>query len=101
VPETKLERGSADDIDTKNRNNISLNIGLGFMYKTNGIDYIVVEFRYSRFLKNINNGNTRYGDIENQTNIILYGIALDDYSLTTFDLTFKFLRPFYKPKKIK
>lgn len=100
-PETKLERGSANDIDSKNRNNISMNLGAGFMYKTNGIDYVVVEFRYSRFIKNINNGNTRYGDIDNQTNIILYGIALDDYSLTSFDLTIKFLRPFYKPKKIK
>ena len=101
TPETKLERGSANDIDSKNRNNISVNLGVGFMYKTSGIDYIVVEFRYSRFIKNITSGDTRYGDIDNQTNIILYGIALDDYSLTSFDLSLKFLRPFYKPKKIK
>lgn len=101
TPETKLERGSANDIQSKNRNNISVNLGAGFMYKTNGIDYVVVEFRYSRFLKNISSGGTRYGDIDNQGNIILYGIALDDYGLTSFDLTLKFLRPFYKPKKIK
>jgi opacity protein-like surface antigen len=101
TPETKLERGSANDIDSKNRNNISINLGVGFMYKTSGIDYLVVEFRYSRFIKNITSGVTRYGDIDNQTNIILYGIALDDYSLTSFDLSLKFLRPFYKPKKIK
>ncbi len=100
TPETKLERGSANDIESKNRNNISVNLGAGFMYKTNGIDYVVVEFRYSRFLKNITSGDTRYGDVDNQANIILYGIALDDYSLTSFDLTLKFLRPFYKPKKI-
>lgn len=101
TPETKLERGSANDIGSKNRNNFSLNVGLGLMYKTNGIDYIVVEFRYSRFLKNVSSMDTRYGDIDNQTNMILYGIALDDYSLSSFDLTFKFLRPFYKPKKIR
>jgi opacity protein-like surface antigen len=99
--ETKIERGSSNDTDSKNRTNFSLNLGAGFMYKTNGIDYIVVELRYSKFLKNISNGSTRYGDIDNQTNIILYGVALDDYNLTSFDLTVKFLRPFYKPKKIR
>lgn len=99
--ETKIEKGSSNDIDSKNRTNFSLNLGAGFMYKTNGIDYIVVELRYSKFLKNISNGSTRYGDIDNQTNIILYGVALDDYNLTSFDLTVKFLRPFYKPKKIQ
>lgn len=101
VAETKIERGSANDIETKNRANFSINLGLGFMYKTNGIDYIVMELRYSRFLKNISNGMIRYGDIDNQTNLILYGVALDDYHLTTFDLTLKFLRPFYIPKKIQ
>lgn len=100
-PETKLERGSANDIETKNRSNVSVNLGAGFMYKTNGIDFIVLELRYSRFLKNISSRGTRYGDVENQTNTILYGIALDDYGLTSFDVTVKFLRPFYKPKKIK
>jgi opacity protein-like surface antigen len=100
-PETKLEQGSWNDINTKNRNNISLNIGAGLMYKTNGIDYIVFEIRYSKFIKNIPNHSTRYGDIDSQTNIILYGVALDDYSLSSFDLTVKFLRPFYRPKKIE
>jgi len=101
VPESKIEQGSWSDIGSKNRNNVSLNLGLGFMYKTNGIDYVVVELRYSRLIKKISNSSTRYGDIDNQTNIILYGIALDDYSLTSFDLTFKFLRPFYRPRKIR
>lgn len=100
APETKLERGSWNDIDVKNRSNFSVNLGLGFMYKTNGIDYVVIEIRYSRFFKNIVNNSIRYGDIDNQTNIILYGASLDDYTLSSFDVTLKFLRPFYKPKKI-
>ena len=101
VPETKLERGSWNDIDTKNKANVAMNFGIGFMYKTNGIDYIVVELRYSKLLKNIVNNSIRYGDIDNQTGIILYGAAQDDYNLSSFDLTLKFLRPFYKPKKIQ
>jgi hypothetical protein len=100
-PETKLEQGSWSDINTKNRNNISINVGAGLMYKTNGIDYIVFEIRFSRLLKNIPDHSTRYGDIDSQSNIILYGVALDDYSLSSFDLTVKFLRPFYRPKKIQ
>ena len=100
APETKLERGSWNDIDLKNRSNYSINLGLGFMYKTNGIDYIVFEIRYSRLFKNIVNNSIRYGDVDNQTNIILYGASLDDYNLSSFDVTLKFLRPFYKPKKI-
>jgi len=100
-PETKLEQGSWSDINTKNRNNISINLGAGLMYKTNGIDYIVFEVRFSRLLKNIPDHSTRYGDIDSQSNIILYGVALDDYSLSSLDLTVKFLRPFYRPKKIQ
>ena len=100
-PEAGLERGSWNDMDTKNRANVSINFGIGLMYKTNGIDYIVVEFRYSKLLKNIVNNSIRYGDVDNQTGIILYGAALDDYNLSSFDLTLKFLRPFYKPKKLR
>ena len=100
-PETKIEQGSWNDMDTKNRNNFSMNFGAGIMYKTNGIDYVVIEIRYSKLIKNISNNSTRYGDIDNQTNVILYGAALDDYSLTSFDLSLKFLRPFYRPKKIR
>jgi hypothetical protein len=47
------------------------------------------------------NNSIRYGDVDNQTGIILYGAAQDDYNLSSFDLTLKFLRPFYKPKKIQ
>jgi hypothetical protein len=100
-PENSLERGSWNDINTKKRMNISINLGVVFMYKTNGIDYVVVELRYSRLLKNIVKNSTRYGDIDNQTNIVLYGASLDDYTLSSFDLTLKFLRPFYRPKKIR
>jgi hypothetical protein len=100
-PETKLEQGSWSDIATKNRNNLSINVGAGLMYKTNGIDYIVFEIRYSKFMNKIPDHSIRYGDIDSQNNIILYGVALDDYSMSSFDLTVKFLRPFYRPKKIQ
>jgi len=99
-PETKIEQGSSKDTFSKNRNNFSMLFSVGMMYKTNGIDYIVLELSYAQMFNNIANSNERYGDIDTQTDIIFYAIALDSFSLSSFNITLKFLRPFYRPRKI-
>lgn len=100
-PEAKIEQGSSNDTFSKNRSNFSMLFSVGLMYKTNGIDYIALELGYAQMFNNISNSNERYGDIDSQTDIIFYNIALDSFSLSSFNITLKFLRPFYRPRKIE
>ncbi|GAA0894244.1 hypothetical protein GCM10009122_39250 [Fulvivirga kasyanovii] len=81
----------------RNSFNRFAHLGAGVNYRL-GYNYLVVDVRYMAGLSNIINEEEQY------TNTILlykYGFVDDDKRLNNFSLSVGFVKPLYKPRKIK
>jgi hypothetical protein len=80
--------------------NYSLLAGAGVMLKTSGIEYFAMELSYGLGMNNYTNELKRYASSDLQREIINFGTEQDAYRLDHIMLNIKFIRPFYKPKKL-
>ena len=81
----------------RNKITYSAVAGFGVKFKTNGIDYLIIDLKTNFGLKNLVKETSRY---ESQQRNLLYGYVDDAFRMNIASLSFRFLRPYYKPRKI-
>ncbi|ELR69326.1 hypothetical protein C900_05106 [Fulvivirga imtechensis AK7] len=72
-------------------------VGLGLNYRF-GYNYVVIDLRYKMGLSNIVSEEGQYG---NSTLLYKYGFVDDDKRLNNYAVSIGFVKPLYKPRKIK
>ncbi|HEX6222992.1 MAG TPA: outer membrane beta-barrel protein [Chryseolinea sp.] len=83
--------------DHRTRLNGAFLLGGGMKYKYK-LDYFFVDVRYSFGLKNLANTQNRF---DNYSDGLPYPYVDDDFRLDNFAISVGFIRPFYKPRKLK
>lgn len=86
----------------KNAFNYSLQFGGGINYKV-GLNYIVFEARYSIGMLNVTNTKNRWREDFNEGRELKFpvGHVDDDFKVNNLSFFVGFVRPLYKPRKIK
>lgn len=84
-------------IQNRERINGSFFIGGGVKYKYK-LDYFYLDLRYSFGLKNIANTENRYNSV---TEGLPFSYVDDDFRMDNLAISVGFIRPFYKPRKLK
>jgi opacity protein-like surface antigen len=103
--ETPTEELSSSENETPNLNlsahrkrlNSSFLLGGGVKYKYK-LDYFFVDVRYSFGIKNVANTKNRYS---NYADGLPYPYVDDDFRMDNFAVSIGYIRPFYKPRKLK
>jgi opacity protein-like surface antigen len=83
--------------DHRQRLNGSFLLGGGVKYKYK-LDYFFVDVRYSFGIKNITNSENRFN---NYSEGLPYPYVDDDFRMDNFAISVGYIRPFYKPRKLK
>jgi hypothetical protein len=81
----------------RQRLNSSLLLGGGVKYKYK-LDYFFVDVRYAFGIKNIAKAGNRYSSYADG---LPYPYVDDDFRLDNFAISVGYIRPFYKPRKLK
>ena len=86
----------------KNRFNYSLLVGGGINYKI-GLNYIVFEARYSMGMLNVTDTKNRWREDITEGRDLKFpsGHVDDDYKINNLSFFIGFVKPLYKPRKIK
>ncbi len=86
----------------KNRINYSLLLGAGINYKI-GLDYLVLEARYSKGMLNVTDVKNRWREDIPEARDLKFptGHVDDDFKLNNLSFFIGYVRPLYKPRKIK
>lgn len=86
----------------KNRFNYSLFAGGGINYKI-GLNYIVIEARYSMGMMNVTNTENRWREDFTAGRDLKFpsGHVDDDFKINNLSFLVGFVKPLYKPRKIK
>lgn len=103
--ETPTEELSSSENETPNLNltshrkrmNGSFLLGGGIKYKYK-LDYFFVDVQYSFGIKNIANTENRY---KSYADGLPYPYVDDDFRIDNFAVSVGYIRPFYKPRKLK
>lgn len=108
--DSKVEDGTTDELSSsenetprlnfmkhRQRINGSFLLGGGIKYKYK-LDYFFVDVHYAFGLKNVANAKNRY---DNYTEGLPYPYVDDDFRLDNFAISVGYIRPFYKPRKLK
>lgn len=100
--ETNTTGKTIDILELRKGYNISLIGGAGLKIKQ-GLNYIVIDFRYSRGISNVVDKSTRYDNSLTSGNELMYRYWYvdPDYALNQYALTVGFVKSIYKPKKLK
>ncbi|TRX48140.1 PorT family protein [Fulvivirga sp. M361] len=85
-----------DLLDQRKKITASLIAGIGINYRF-GYNYIFVDLRYEYGMTNMIDINNQYG---NDVLLYRYAIVDDDKRLNSFALSFGYVKPLYKPRKI-
>lgn len=88
------------ELDIKQQRNVYnkfVHAGIGFNYRI-GYNYIMVDFRYMAGLSNIVSIQQQYG---NKALLYNYAYVDDDKRLNNVAISIGFVKPLYKPRKIK
>ena len=83
--------------DHRQRLNGSFLIGGGLKYKYK-LDYFFVDLRYSFGIKNLTNTENRF---DNYAGGLPYPYVDDDFRMDNLAISIGYIRPFYKPRKLK
>ncbi len=83
--------------DHRQRLNGSFLLGGGVKYKYK-LDFFFVDVRYSFGIKNITNSENRFN---NYSEGLPYPYVDDDFRMDNFAVSIGYIRPFYKPRKLK
>jgi len=83
--------------DHRQRLNGSFLLGGGVKYKYK-LDFFFVDVRYSFGIKNITNSENRFS---NYSEGLPYPYVDDDFRMDNFAVSIGYIRPFYKPRKLK
>jgi len=83
--------------DHRQRLNGSFLLGGGVKYKYK-LDFFFVDVRYSFGIKNITNSENRFN---NYSQGLPYPYVDDDFRMDNFAVSVGYIRPFYKPRKLK
>ena len=83
--------------DHRQRLNGSFLLGGGVKYKYK-LDFFFVDVRYSFGIKNITNSENRFN---NYSEGLPYPYVDDDFRMDNFAVSVGYIRPFYKPRKLK
>jgi opacity protein-like surface antigen len=83
--------------DHRQRLNGSFLLGGGVKYKYK-LDFFFVDVRYSFGIKNIANSGNRFN---NYSEGLPYPYVDDDFRMDNFAVSVGYIRPFYKPRKLK
>jgi opacity protein-like surface antigen len=83
--------------DHRQRLNGSFLLGGGVKYKYK-LDFIFVDVRYSFGIKNVANEQNRFN---NYAEGLPYPYVDDDFRMDNFAISVGYIRPFYKPRKLK
>ena len=88
----------------KNRINYSILLGAGINYKI-GLNYLVFEARYSKGMLNVTDVDNRWREDEDlpEGRALKFptGYVDDDFKFNNLSFLIGFVRPLYKPRKIK
>lgn len=86
----------------KNRFNYSLLLGGGMNYKI-GLNYVVFEVQYAIGMLNVTNKNKRWREDVNEIRDLKFPIGHvdDDFRMENLIFSIGFVKPLYKPRKIK
>lgn len=86
----------------KNRFNYSFLLGAGINYKI-GLNYFVLEARYSKGMLNVTDEKKRWREDLPEARDLKFptGHVDDDFKLNNISFFIGFVRPLYKPRKIK
>jgi Outer membrane protein beta-barrel domain len=103
--ESTNEELASADAETPNLNlsehrqrfNGSFLLGGGVKYKYK-LDFFFVDVRYSFGIKNVANAQNRFN---NYAEGLPYPYVDDDFRMDNFAISLGFIRPFYKPRKLK
>jgi hypothetical protein len=89
-------------IQMKNKFNYSALVGAGINYKI-GLNYLVFEARYSMGMQNVTNIDDRWLDNNTASRDLKFptGQVYDDYKINNISVFVGFVKPLYKPRKIK
>jgi hypothetical protein len=95
IGEDPNEITSQDITSYRNPLNLSAIMGIGCMFKTNGLSLIALDLKIEPGLTNITKESRRYA---NQENVIVTGYVHDPMRLNSLSFSVRFVRPFYKPR---
>jgi hypothetical protein len=88
--------------ELRNQFNYSLLLGAGISYKI-GLNYLVFEARYSNGMMNMVNSENRWREDFAEGRALKFpsGHVDDDFKLNSVAIFVGFVKPLYKPRKIK
>lgn len=88
--------------EMRNRFNYSMFLGAGLNYKI-GLNYIVFEARYAMGMLNVTNVKNRWREDFTDGRDLKFppGQVNDDFKLNSLSVLIGFVKPLYKPRKIK
>jgi len=98
--EEKYEGPDIDIKELRTGNNISFLGGVGLKVKQR-TNYLVVDFRFTKGIRNLVDGSTRYNVASKSQQLANYYYYVDpDFSINQYSLTIGYIYSIYKPKKL-